>query len=206
MKSLLKAILLQFLVFPFLWFVGLFVVAAMISFRTTDETTRKPYTEHPELGDYVFTNFMGWWGNPYDGLVGDKRGEFAQWCVDNGIKPGSFRAMWIWASQRNPVNKWSRNVVGVDVAFCKIVKVFGDDSIFEDPGKCCVQLLCATRNDGKEFCRLFIALAYPFRPSKAFMLDIGWKVKLTHNGTKTDARPQDRYKGHVCTISPWKSL
>ena len=206
MKSLLKAILLQLFVFPFLWFAGLFVVAAMIPFRTTDESTRKPYTQYPELGDYVFTNFSGWWGNPFDGLVGDKRGEFAKWCVDHNITPGSFLAMWIWTTQRNPANAWSRLVVGVDMAFAKVEKMFGDAAMVEEKGIYCVQFLCATAKDGREYCRFFVCLPWWFRPDKAVMVDIGWKVKLTHNGTTDTAKPSARYKGHVCTLSPWKGV
>ena len=31
-------------------------------------------------------------------------------------------------------------------------------------------------------------------------------VKLTHNGTTDQSEPSARYKGHVCTVSPWKGV
>lgn len=206
MKSLLKAVLMQLFVFPFLWIAGWFVLPVMIPFRKTDESTRKPYTQYPELGEYVFSNVPGWWGNPFDGLIGDKRGEFAKWCADRGIKPGGFLAMLIWSALRNPCNYWSRLVVGIDMSFATVVKIFGDAVMVEKEGVYCVQFLCATDANGKEFCRLFICLPWLFRPDKAFMLDIGWKVKLTHNGTTDQSEPSARYKGHVCTVSPWKGV
>lgn len=200
-----RAFLLFLLQIP-LTLVGLVIVPAMIPLGTTDESTRRPYTSFPELGDYVFTNFPGWWGNPCDGLVGDKRGDFAKWCVDHGIKPGSFLAMFIWAAIRNPINYWSRCVAGVDVSRCKIEKLWGDDEVIEEPDCGGEQYLVATRDGGKKFPRLFIVWPYIFRPDRAFMLDIGWKVKLSHNGTPRDARINDRMKGNVFTISPWKGL
>ena len=110
---MIRAFLLFIIQAPLIAAGALFVVPIMIPFRKTDESTRKPYTQYPELGEYVFTNYPGWWGNPCDGLIGDKRGEFAKWCVDHGIKPGGFLAMYIWTAVRNPINTWSRLVVGV---------------------------------------------------------------------------------------------
>ena len=185
---------------------GVFIVPIMIPFRKTDESTRAPYTQYPELGEYVFTNYPGWWGNPCDGLIGDKRGEFAKWCVDHGIKPGGFLAMYIWTAVRNPINTWSRLVVGVDVSLCKIAKLWGDDVVQEKPGIYGVQYLIATREDGKKFPRFYAVLPWFFRPDKAIMIDIGWKIKLSHNNTPPDARINDRMKGDVLTISPWKGL
>lgn len=189
-----------------LYFLGYIVFPVMYPFRKTDESTRAPYTQYPELGEYVFTNFVGWWGNPCDGLVGDKRGSFAKWCVENGITPGSFRAMFEWAVRRNPANKWSRVDAGCDVSRCVIDKVLGDDVVVEEPGKGGYQRLIARRDDGKEFPRLFIVLPWFFRNDHAFLIDIGWKIKLSHNNTPKDARLADRAKGLVFTISPWKSL
>lgn len=185
---------------------GLFIVPFMIPFRKVDPLTLSPYTQHPELGDWVFANFPGWWGNPCDGLIGDKRGDFAQLCVDHGIKPGGFVAMWIWAAIRNPVNYWSRCVAGIDVSQCVIGKLWGDDVVTEEPGWYGAQYLIATRSDGRMFPRLFISFPWLFRRDKAFMLDIGWKIKLSHNGTPSTARINDRMKGNVFTISPWKGL
>jgi hypothetical protein len=38
------------------------------------------------------------------------------------------------------------------------------------------------------------------------MIDVGYKVKVSHNGTTPDAPEKDRFKGIVFTISPFKEL
>jgi len=198
---MIRAVLLWLSFLP-LWLAGLVIVAVMIPFRKTDESTRKPFSRYPELGDWVFTNFPGWWGNPFDGLAGDKRGDFA-----NRMKGWShFVSMYVWAAIRNPVNYWSRMVAGIDVSKCKIIKRWGDDEVIEKPGIGGVQYLVALREDGKTFPRLLVVWPWWFDKTHAVLIDIGWKVKLSHNGTASDAPPQDRYKGHVFTLSPWKSI
>ena len=178
---------------------GLFIVPVMIPFRKTERFSLI------ESG-WFFTNFGGWWGNPFDGLVGDKRMDFARECEAKGIKCPSFLSMYWWAAWRNTVNFWSRLVAGVDVSRCVITKLWGDDVVVEEPGQGGAQFLRAVRDDGRIYDRLFIVWAYPFKQDKAFMIDLGWKIKLSHNGTLPDARPQDRFKGLVFTGSLWKGL
>ena len=199
----------------FLWFlvqiplilIGPLVVACMIPFRKTDEATRTPYTQYPQHGDWVFTNFPGWWGNPCDGLLGDKRGWWANYCREHyGLPETDWRCMVMWAAFRNPLNAMSRLVIGVDVSRCVIDKVWGDDVVIEEPGEGGKQYLIARRDDGKTFPRLFVVMPYWFDPAHAVLIDIGWKIKLSHNGTPKDARLADRAKGIVFTISPWKTL
>ena len=199
----------------FLWFlvqiplilIGPLVVACMIPFRKTDEATRTPYTQYPQHGDWVFTNFPGWWGNPCDGLLGDKRGWWANYCREHyGLPETDWRCMVMWAGFRNPLNAMSRLVIGVDVSRCVIDKVWGDDSVIEEPGQGGKQYLIARRDDGKTFPRLFVVLPYWFDPTHAVLIDIGWKIKLSHNGTPKDVRLADRAKGIVSTLSPWKTL
>lgn len=187
--------------------IGPLVVACMLPFRKTDESTRKPFTQYPELGDYVFTNFSGWWGNPCDGLLGDKRGWWANYCWEHYHRHHTHPfCMWMWAAFRNPINYFSRCVAGVDVSRCLIEKKWGQDVVSDSVGKTGWQYLVAYRDDGKEFPRLYIVLPWFFKPTHAVMIDIGWKVKLSHNGTPKDARLADRAKGDVFTISPWKTL
>jgi hypothetical protein len=117
-----------------------------------------------------------------------------------------WRCMVMWAGFRNPLNALSRLVIGVDVSRCVIDKVWGDDQVIEEPGQGGKQYLIARRDDGKTFPRLFIVLPYWFDPTHAVLIDIGWKIKLSHNGTPKDARLADRAKGIVFTLSPWKTL
>lgn len=203
--SLLRAFGLFLLQIPLI-LIGFVVVAVLIPFRKTDETTRKPFISYPELGTWVFSNIPGWFGNLSDGVLGDKRGWFANWCVERGIKYPSFAAMWIWAAVRNPINRFSRVVIGCDVSRCRIVKVWGDDVVEEVAGQRGWQYLLATRDDGKEYGCLRIVLPWCFKPTNGCVVYVGWKIKLSHNGTPPDAPEKDRLKGDTFNISLWKSL
>ena len=118
----------------------------------------------------------------------------------------SFIGMYIWTAIRNPANYWSRVVTGVDVSQCLIEKVAGQDVVSDSVGKTGWQVLRALRSDGKCFPRLYAVLPWWFDQSHAVMIDIGWKIKLSHNGTSPDAEPSDRLKGSVFTPSLWKGL
>lgn len=184
-------------------FLGLFVVPVFLLFSKTDESTRKQFTQYPQYGDWVFENFSGPWGNPSDGARGDKRGWFANWCVEKGITYPSFLAKYIWLAIRNPANYFNRITAGCDLSKVVIVKKWGDAVVVEKTGIGGSQLLVT--DDGKYF-RLFICLPYWFDPSHAFEIDLGWKIKLSHNGTLPTADVGDRYKGLVSLITPWKDI
>lgn len=180
------------------------VVPVALLFRRTVEGTKQPFTQFP-VGEWELVRLPSWallWDNPYDGMLGDKRG---WWHLHTG-DCRSFWSMYKWAAIRNGANYFARNVVGCDVSECLIVKRFGDDVVQEEPGLRQWQLLRALDSKGRRYFRLYLCFAYPKRPDKALMIDLGWKIKLSHNGTRKDARPQDRFKGLVCTISPWKGL
>lgn len=179
--------------------VGLIVVPLLLPFRKTDETTRLP-------NGWAFSNVPGWFGNPFDGLYGDKRGWWIGVCRAAGRDPYGYLSMWLWAAVRNPVNAWSRLVAGCDVSRCEVKKVWGADAVVEEPGRGGAQYLVAHRDDGKLYPRFFAVVPWFFDPAHAVMLDVGWKIKLSHNGTAPDAKPSDRYKGLVFTASVWKTL
>lgn len=178
-----------------LFLAGLLVVAVLIPFRKTDESTRLP-------NGWVFTNFGTWWGNPFDGLMGDKRLDYWNDCLAKGWGP--YRSMWHWAAWRNPVNSWSRMAAGVDVSQCVITKRFGQDVVEADQGLPGWQYLVATHASGKTYPRFFAEIL--LGKTHILLIDLGWKIKLSHNGTTPDACPQDRYKGLVFTVSTWKAL
>ena len=111
-----------------------------------------------------------------------------------------------WNGVRNPANWFGRHVKGIDVSECDIIKLAGQDVVEADQGFPGWQFLVAERADGKLFHRFFLEAPWFFKPDRLFLIDIGWKIKLSHNNTPSDAEPQDKYKGSVFTISPWKSL
>lgn len=169
--------------------------------------------EHPET-DTPFTIYSGthrmvnlprwakWWDNIYDGMWGDKRG----WWHNHTGDCTKFKSMWLWNGIRNPANWFSRHIKGIDVSDCKITKLAGSDIVVEDPGQRDWQFLMAERSDGKKFYRLFVVYSWTFKPEYGIMIDIGWKIKLAHNNVTKDSPPEDRYKGSVFTVSPWKDL
>lgn len=190
---------------------GAFVVPVALMYRIEHPETRKPFTQYVGLGDWwliTLPAWAKWWSNEFDGALGDARGWWANYCLETyGKPPTSYRAMWQWLVFRNPANWWSRVVTGVDMLRCKVEKVFGDDVVTEYKYAGFEwQILKATRDDGKVFPRFYLVAPWWFRPDKAVMIDIGWKIKLAHNNLPPDASIKDRVKGSVFAFSPWKSL
>lgn len=204
--SLMKAFLLALAGLP-VTLLGLLLVAVGLPFRRSYPETMRPFSQYPERGHWMLVDLPAWlkpWSNPFDGCLGDKRG---WWANDRDGKHTSFWSMWLWMAVRNPANYWSRVITGVDVSRCKIERVYGNaDVIVEEPGISNWHVLKATRDDGKAFYRFWLVWAYPFRPDKSLNIDIGWKLKLEHNGTPKDAPLKERVVGSVFNPGPWKTL
>ena len=102
--------------------IGLLVVWLGIKLGTRIEGNLIPYTQYPQLGEWQLTRLPKWlllWDNKYDGLLGDKRGWWANYCLETyGKSNHAPYCMWQWAAIRNPANYWSRVVAGVDVSQC----------------------------------------------------------------------------------------
>ena len=188
---------------------GLPAVALALPFRT-ERDGAVPFSQYPGNGEWrlvTLPRWARWWDNIYDGMWGDKRGWWDNYCRENYDKTcKAFKSMYVWAAIRNSANYFKRNVVGVDVSECDIIKLAGQDYVEADEGFPGWQFLVADRVDGKLFHRFFLEIPWWFNPQRIFLIDIGWKIKMSHNNTPSDARPQDRFKGSVFTVSPWKSL
>lgn len=179
--------------------IGLAAVAVGIPFRRIVLNGDRPIVRLPQ--------WLLWFDNAYDGLTGDKRDDWNRFCLERYGKPASHPlCMWLWAAVRNPVNYWSRNIAGVDVSRLFIRLAAGREVVIEEPGKSGWQLIRALRDDGSFFFRLFGSFAYPFRHDRGLMFDFGWKLKLSHSGMPKDAQENDRFKGIVFVVSPWKVL
>ena len=188
---------------------GFPLIAIALPFRKYDlETIR--FSQYPELGYWqrvTLPAWARWWSNEFDGAYGDKRGWWSNYCIENyGKDHTHFYSMWQWLAIRNPANYWSRVVSGCDVSKCVIVKLAGDDVVTETEGNFEWQFLCATNENGSRFHRFFFVMPWWFRKDKAIMFDIGWKIKLAHNGMSPDAILKDRIKGSVFSMSPWKGV
>ena len=158
------------------------------------------FSTYPQWGQWVLIRLPKWalwWDNAYDGMLGDKRGWWANDCKGEHYTRYN---MWRWAALRNPANYFSRNVCGVDVSNLTIELVKG--TAFENYRG--YELLRGTDSNGRIYPRFY--LEYAFTATHGLMIDFGYKVKLSHNGTPSDAPEKDRVKGIVAVISPWKEL
>lgn len=188
---------------------GLFAVAIGIPFRRIEPDTTVSFSDprFGHLGTWVRERLPVWllpWDNAYDGLNGDKRGWFANWCLDRKIPYPSFWARWIWAAWRNPANYWSRNTTGCNVTGSAVETILGPDLVDEDNPGFHFQIL--TDANGRRFEVLELCRPWPFAPSHAVYARFGWKIKPEHAGTPIDARPQDQMKGTVYRCSFWKDI
>ena len=161
------------------------------------------FSTYPQWGQWVLIRLPKWalwWDNAYDGMLGDKRGWWANDCKGEHYTRYN---MWRWAALRNPANYFSRNVCGVDVSTLRIALVDGAGMAESAPYRGWY-LLKGMAAGGKVYPRFY--LEYALTDTHGLMIDIGYKIKLSHNGTAPDAPEKDRIKGIVFTISPWKEL
>ena len=181
---------------------GLGVVWFALPYRRTVGEA-KPFTQYPDLGNWQLVRLPSWalwWDNAFDGVYGDKRGWWANECDGQA---GTRYNMWRWAALRNPANYFGRNVCGVDISTLTIQQTAGTIPDEGNPPYRGWYVLRGT--DGKRIYPRFY-FEYAFKGTHGLMLDFGWKIKLSHNGTPSDAPEKDRVKGIVFTISPWKEL
>lgn len=187
---------------------GLPLVALGIIFRREYPETMRPFSDQrfADLGCWQLVRLPAWlklWDNPYDGLHGDKRGWWANYCRENySADEGDFYSMWQWAAIRNPANYWSRIVTGCDVRTVELLA--GQPVCDEDnPGW---HFLLAADAKGRSFYYLGFCFPWWFDRVHAVFGRFGWKLKLSHNGMKPDAPEQDRIRASVYRVSFWKAI
>lgn len=189
-------------------FAGFFAVGVGVFFCAPDASAPlRPFSQYP--GSWQRVRLPWWlrpWDNPFDGLWGDTRGDWAQWCQGVGLDYRSRFAMWLWAAIRNPANHFSRYALGVDVADGHVERLAGAEVIHEEPGARAWQFLKFSPASGLPRYRFFLVWALPLIPSKAVLVDLGWKIKTSHNAVLPDAPENDRRKGFVFVLSPWKTI
>lgn len=189
-----------------------FITAIALPFRAEHPDTDATFTD-PRFAAQGFHRLVTlprwakWWDNIYDGMWGDKRGWWNNYCLENyGKNCKAFLSMWLWNGIRNPANYYSRHVSGIDVTDYMIEKLLGDDEAVEEPGVISWQFLMGVNGKGVSVYRLFCVVPWWFKPTHGVLIDIGWKIKLAHNKVKPTDPPEDRFKGSVFTLSPWKAL
>lgn len=187
---------------------GLLVVWLALR-NTRDEGQEQPFSQHPEHGSWRLLRLPKLallWDNKYDGMLGDKRGWWANYCLTQYDRPHTDRyCMWQWAAVRNPANYWSRVICGVDVSRCDFTLLAGTErNDDETPGF--TFLVATDRETGKQWHYFGFALPWWFSKTHIIQGRFGWKLKMDHAGTAPDAREQDRIKGHVFRASLWKDI
>lgn len=185
---------------------GLPIVWIALKQREEYQENSQEFSQYPGKWWPVHLPLWAWyWDNAADGMLGDTRGWWDNYCRVHYNKPcTALYSMWQWAAIRNPANNWSRIVTGVDQSRCVVTKIAGntDDPGDDSPGW---NVLVATRDDGKVFPIFQGFLIYPFKPTKAFYWRFGWKVELGET-FGPDVPLAKRFKGSVFKFSPWKSV
>ena len=189
--------------------IGLVFVGLGLRYRRTEAGTEQPFSDprYSRLGNWSLVRLPKWllpWDNAFDGLLGDKRGWFANWCMEHKIAYPSNWSMWIWGAIRNPANYWSRVITGCDVTNSTVEVLYGPPEVDEShPG---LHLLVLTDAKGRDFPAVNFCYPWPFNPTHGVFARFGWKVKTSHAGTPAGARIQDCVKGTVYRASLWKDL
>ena len=169
---------------------GLLVVLVAIPFRVAGKSVS-------DGRDIVNLPKWAWlFGNDYDGLLGDKRG----WWANNtpfGVKAESFFAMWVWAAVRNPVNNMRLTSLYSAPIKGSVITYKGSYVVEDKPGMGGWQFV-TIENSGKKWYGFY--LVHEWNPKKAFVVRLGFKVKPEHNGTSENP------KGMTTKISLWKEL
>lgn len=169
--------------------VGLFVVAIAIPFKV-DDISKSDGRKIVNLPRWAWL-----FGNDYDGLLGDKRGWWAEntpfgWPVDH------FVSMYTWAALRNPVNNmrltnlFSAPVQGSTITFK------GKEHVRDDKDSAGWQFV-TTENSGKKWFGFY--LVYLWSDTRAFVIRLGFKVE------PKDAGSTER-QGMTTKVNPWKAI
>ncbi|WP_213881188.1 hypothetical protein [Pseudomonas sp. dw_358] len=171
-------------------FLGLFIVAIAIPFRVNavSGSDGRPIVNLPK---------WAWlWGNDYDGLLGDKLGEWAT-EVPFGVSIDSFFAMWWWAAIRNPSNNmrfvslWAAPIIGSTITYKGAAHVRDHD------GEAGWQFV-TVENGGRHWYCFY--LVHQWSTTRAFVIRMGFKVEPADAGT--NEVPQ----GCVTKINLYKAI
>lgn len=170
---------------------GFVVVAIAIPFRVDG---------YSESDGRKIVNLPKWawlWGNDFDGLLGDKRG----WWAENtpfGVAVDSFLAMYAWAALRNPANNkrllsWYQTpVVGSEISYK------GDFTVEDKPGMGGWQFVKTVHDGHASYGFYFV---HEWSLTRAFVIRFGYKVKPMHSGSTDELA-----KGFTTKVNLYKAI
>ena len=170
---------------------GIPIVALAIPFRRAAVSAS---------GGREIVNLPRWawlWGNDFDGLLGDKRG----WWADNtpfGVAVDSYLAMWWWAAVRNPVNNL-RFVPGITCPVSDCTVEYRGNYVVEDkPGQGGFQFVIARKQSSIWYGLYWV---HEWSATRAFVVRLGYKIKPSHA-----LNPDEPPKGMTFKVNPWKGI
>lgn len=151
----------------------------------------------PKVTMYDLPNWLKWFQNPEDGLIGDIRGWY--WNTYFPVWVPAWFKMWYWSAVRNTYNYFKRIVIGIDIREYTFHKLVGDDYVRDDLENEGFQILYAKPVKGGIPKPMLYWVKRWGKSKRGICLQIGWKIKLSHNHETYD-KDIDYYKG--CTLEP----
>ena len=153
--------------------------------------------------NYDLPDWLKWFQNPEDGLIGDIRGwywntYFPEW-VPSWVK------MWYWSGVRNTYNYFKRVVIGVDIRKHTFHKLVGVDYVRDDFNSEGFQILYAKPKNGWFPRPMLYWVRRWGNSNRAICFQFGWKIKLSHNNETYDYE-WDYYKGFTIEPNPFKDI
>jgi hypothetical protein len=137
------------------------------------------------------------WGNDFDGVLGDKRG----WWAENtpfGWDVNGYMAMYWWTAIRNPANNmrrvslFSAPIIGSEITYN------GYFTVEDDRGGDGWQFVKLVSQKGRSYYGFYWVKEYQIVQDRAFVIRMGFKIKPSHAGS------QEQPKGMTTRINPWK--
>jgi hypothetical protein len=207
--------LLDVIYFVFSWFVsailriplillGLIMVPIGLLFKKEHKETERPFTQHNTDKTWMWVTLpkVLWiWSNDRDGALGDKRGWWDKNCPSGDSR--DFLSMFNWLALRNPANnmRWLKGF-SVNMKEAVVTKLAGntDYDIDDKVGKTGWMWLKAK---GPTFNYYTFYGVWPRKkdPTKAFMIRIGHKIKVSHNNEQWETDPN-----HEDFNKSWKGI
>jgi hypothetical protein len=179
---------------------GFLMVAIALPWRKEYPDTTKPFSQYPGVWKLIrLPKLALWWDNEYDGLLGDKRGWYDNYCRETFKHPSSHPfCMWWWAAVRNPNNWFNRKVTSCDVSQCDIELLSGIEETPDEEHFGWQHLKATNRFTGSTY--EYYGFSYKVSERYCLLGRFGWKIKLSHNGTAPEARENDRLKGNTLRV------
>ena len=158
----------------------------------------RDFADNTVINHYDLPDWLKWLQNKEDGLTGDKRGWY--WNVYMAGKPDWLK-MWWWSGWRNPWNYLKRHIIGINIRDYNVSKLVGDDYVRDDFNSTGLQILVAKSKRGNKIRPMFYWVMRWGGSNRAIVIQIGWKIKLSHNDIT-----EDKWVGITFEPNPFKDI